>query len=89
MYGEHPLGYDTGFYRNRITEESVRPPINANAVFLSTSIGGDIVMRALIALGLDNNSILYGSHILTGLFNGVCQQQRRGAPGRNNGAVGG
>ena len=71
MYGEHPLGYDTGFYKQRISQERERQKADSGLFFFGKPTGSETATRILIALGLNDNGILYWFYILVGFLIGV------------------
>ncbi len=71
-YGDHPLGYDTGFYRQYIISPTISFPNPPSEILGRSSLGTRIFIDILKFSHLPPNYILYGGYlfsiILVGLF---------------------
>lgn len=70
LYGPHPLGYDTGFYKYNISKERSG---SLGGVHLSEVelTGSRLITKGLIGIGLSDNEIMYGFYILICLLIGL------------------
>lgn len=66
IYGTHPLGYDTGFYRHYVTQEFVSFPNSASAGLGISSLLPRLLLDTLRLLNIPPDSAIYG--VLIGAF---------------------
>ena len=64
IYGQNPLGYDTGFYRHYIIQSFTSIPNHATAGLTANATVPRIILDTLRALGLPTDLILYGTLII-------------------------
>ncbi|MBU4370193.1 glycosyltransferase family 39 protein [Patescibacteria group bacterium] len=70
LYGPHPLGYDTGFYKYNINQERSH---NLGGLFSSVdeSTGSRIITETLVNIGFSDQAIMYGFYIFVGALIGL------------------
>ncbi|OGY63433.1 MAG: hypothetical protein A3B92_01430 [Candidatus Harrisonbacteria bacterium RIFCSPHIGHO2_02_FULL_42_16] len=71
FFGEHPLGYDTGFYRRYIINPTVSFPNAPTEILGTSSLGTRIFIDILKFLPLPPDYVLYGGYLLATLLAGV------------------
>ena len=64
IYGQNPLGYDTGFYRHYLIQSFTSIPNHATAGLTANATVPRIILDTLRALGLPTDLILYGTLII-------------------------